>query len=177
MSLLRTLRLLPRSGLVRLTLKHPMYCNFSDEAAKAQQVQAEQALSQPTIFDKIISKEIPATIIYEDERCLAFRDISPQAPVHFLVIPKIRIARLEDSKETDEGVCDLLNHQINLHHVMDSFSLQLMGHLMHVSGVLGKKEAPNGFRVVVNNGVEGCQSVYHLHLHVLGGRQLTWPPG
>lgn len=78
--------------------------NYSDEAAKAQLVKAAEAINQPTIFDKIISKEIPATIIYEDDKCLAFRDIAPQAPVHFLVIPKIRIARLEDSQESDEAV-------------------------------------------------------------------------
>lgn len=113
MSLLGTLRLIPRialrqgavaSGRLTLGLKY----NFSDEAAKAQLVKAAEALNQPTIFDKIISKEIPATIIYEDEKCLAFRDIAPQAPVHFLVIPKIRINRLEDSKDSDAEVRVLL---------------------------------------------------------------------
>lgn len=81
-------------------------CNYSDEAAKAQLVAAAEAIKNPTIFDKIISKEIPATIIYEDEKCLAFRDIAPQAPVHFLVIPKRRIVRLEDSQESDAEVSD-----------------------------------------------------------------------
>lgn len=113
MSLLGTLRLIPRialrqgavaSGRLTLGLKY----NFSDEAAKAQLVKAAEALNQPTIFDKIISKEIPATIIYEDEKCLAFRDIAPQAPVHFLVIPKIRINRLEDAKDSDAEVRELL---------------------------------------------------------------------
>lgn len=127
MSVLR--RLLPYKGCAQ-TLRgikaNPGKLYFSDEALKAQLVKAAEAINQPTIFDKIISKEIPATIIYEDEKCLAFRDIAPQvdsflqsfiltqmfnysssptqAPVHFLVIPKIRIARLEDSKETDTEV-------------------------------------------------------------------------
>ncbi|GAB0099288.1 histidine triad nucleotide-binding protein 1 [Sergentomyia squamirostris] len=132
---------------------------FSDEAQKAREAReaaASGAASQPTIFDKIISKEIPADVIYEDDTCLAFNDIAPQAPVHFLVIPKQRIAMLELAKESDE---------------------KLLGHLMQVAGTLGQKKAPNGYRLVVNNGSEGCQSVYHLHLHVLGGRQLAWPPG
>lgn len=109
MSLLGALRLVTRAELVRrLTPRTIAFqCNYSDEAAKAQLVKAAEAISEPTIFDKIISKEIPATIIYEDDLCLAFRDIAPQAPVHFLVIPKTRIARLEDSKESDEKVCYL----------------------------------------------------------------------
>lgn len=111
MSLLGTLRAASRVGLVRRVFRNqpintvlPKIKHFSDEALKAQLVQAAEAIGQPTIFDKIISKEIPATIIYEDAKCLAFRDIAPQAPVHFLVIPKIRIARLEDSKESDAEV-------------------------------------------------------------------------
>uniref|UniRef100_A0A240PMK6 Uncharacterized protein n=1 Tax=Anopheles atroparvus TaxID=41427 RepID=A0A240PMK6_ANOAO len=109
-----------------------------------------------TIFDKIIQKKIPADVIYEDEKCIAFNDISPQAPVHFLVIPKHKIRKLEDSKPTD---------------------VEILGHLMHVAGQLGKSKSPDGFRLVVNNGDLGCQTVYHIHLHVLGGRQLVWPPG
>ncbi|KAL9701788.1 hypothetical protein quinque_005229 [Culex quinquefasciatus] len=97
-----------------------------------------------TIFDKIIRRQIPADIIYEDERCLAFNDVSPQGPVHFLVIPKRRIAKLEDGTAADE---------------------QIFGHLMQVAGALGKERAPEGFRMVVNNGEHGCQSVFHLHLH------------
>ncbi|XP_055682799.1 adenosine 5'-monophosphoramidase HINT1 [Lutzomyia longipalpis] len=129
---------------------------FSDEAQKAREAAASGAAAQPTIFDKIISKEIPANIIYEDSTCLAFNDIAPQAPVHFLVIPKKRIAMLELAKDEDKDI---------------------LGHLMKVAGSLGQEKAPNGFRLVVNNGPDGCQSVYHLHLHVLGGRQLEWPPG
>ncbi|XP_059617053.1 histidine triad nucleotide-binding protein 1 isoform X2 [Phlebotomus argentipes] len=128
----------------------------NDEAQKARDAAAAGASGQPTIFDKIISKEIPADVIFEDDQCLAFNDIAPQAPVHFLVIPKRRIAMLENAQESDKDI---------------------LGHLMQVAGTLGKNRAPNGFRLVVNNGAEGCQSVYHLHLHVLGGRQLTWPPG
>lgn len=112
----------------------------------------------PTIFDKIISKEIPANIIYEDESALAFRDISPQAPTHFLVIPKVRSGLTQLSKATEE-------------HKM------ILGHCLYVAQLVAKKECPDGFRVVINDGKEGCQSVYHLHLHVLGGKQLSWPPG
>ncbi|XP_058178837.1 ankyrin repeat domain-containing protein 54-like [Anopheles ziemanni] len=105
-----------------------------------------------TIFDKIIQKKIPADVFYEDEKCIAFNDISPQAPVHFLVIPKRKIPKLEDSKPSDT---------------------ELLGHLMHVAGQLGKSKSPDGFRLVVNNGDLGCQTVHHIHLHVIGGRQLS----
>lgn len=129
MSVLRRLGSLPFKG--RGINATPGKLYSSDEALKAQLVKAAEAINQPTIFDKIISKEIPATIIYEDAKCLAFRDIAPQvhnfvqlstfpmfnyslshiqAPVHFLVIPKIRIARLEDSKETDTEVSHILEH-------------------------------------------------------------------
>ncbi|XP_047542681.1 uncharacterized HIT-like protein Synpcc7942_1390 [Vanessa atalanta] len=127
---------------------------YSDEVKRAQN--ADVNSSGPTIFDKIISKEIKADIIYEDELCLAFNDIAPQAPVHFLVIPKRKIPRLQDSETGDR---------------------ELLGHLMLVARSLGAARAPQGWRLVVNNGVHGAQSVYHLHLHVLGGRQLKWPPG
>lgn len=113
----------------------------------------------PTIFDKIINKEIPATIIYEDDSCLAFRDINPQGPVHFLVIPKIHNGLTQLSKAGPE-------HE------------QLLGHLMVVASKVAQQEGlVNGFRVVINDGPDGAQSVYHLHLHVIGGRQMNWPPG
>ncbi|KAF1474935.1 Histidine triad nucleotide-binding protein 1, partial [Eudyptula minor novaehollandiae] len=126
---------------------------MADEISKAQAARP----GGDTIFGKIIRKEIPANIIYEDEQCLAFHDISPQAPTHFLVIPKKPIVRLSEAEDSDES---------------------LLGHLM----IVGKKCAAhlgltNGFRMVVNEGPEGGQSVYHVHLHVLGGRQLGWPPG
>ena len=113
----------------------------------------------PTIFDKIISKEIPANIIYEDDQCLAFRDINPQGPTHFLVIPKMHDGLTQLSKATEE-------HK------------PLLGHLLYTAHVVAKQEnLSNGYRVVINDGVDGDQSVYHLHLHVIGGRQMTWPPG
>ncbi|KAK6619838.1 hypothetical protein RUM44_006237 [Polyplax serrata] len=110
----------------------------------------------PTIFDKIINKEIKADILYEDENCLAFNDVSPQAPVHFLVIPKKRISMLEKAEANDEPI---------------------LGKLLLVAKTLASQKLKEGFRVVINNGVHGSQSVYHLHLHVLGGRQMNWPPG
>ncbi|TGZ63125.1 hypothetical protein CRM22_007068 [Opisthorchis felineus] len=127
---------------------------MSSEVDRAQTV---GDTSKPSIFSKIISREIKADIIYEDEKCLAFSDIEPQAPVHFLVIPKIQIPMLDSVTPNDE---------------------QLLGHMMLVcSRVAKQKGLTNGYRVVLNNGREGCQSVYHLHLHVLGGRQMQWPPG
>jgi histidine triad (HIT) family protein len=110
-----------------------------------------------TVFSKIIEREIPADIVYEDEHCLAFRDINPQAPTHVLLIPKKAIARLIDATPEDEA---------------------LLGHLVlaanNVARQLGVGDA---FRLVINSGAEAGQSVFHLHLHILGGRHMTWPPG
>lgn len=111
-----------------------------------------------TIFAKIIAREIPADIIYEDENCLAFRDVSPQAPAHVLVVPKKPIVNLLDAAPDDTLLLG-----------------QLMQAAVHVARTLGL--ADDGFRVVINVGPDGGQSVDHLHLHVLGGRHLTWPPG
>ena len=111
-----------------------------------------------TIFARIVAREIPADIVYEDDHCLAFRDVSPQAPVHVLVIPKKPLA---DVLEAGDGDTLLLG--------------QLMQAATHVARTLGIAES--GFRVVVNAGPDAGQSVDHLHLHVLGGRHLTWPPG
>ena len=111
-----------------------------------------------TIFGKIIRREIPADVIYEDDQVLAFRDVSPQAPAHVLVIPKQPLVNLLDA--TPE-------HTLLLG--------QLMQAAVHVARTLGL--ADDGFRVVVNVGRNGGQSVDHLHLHVLGGRPLAWPPG
>mmetsp|Transcript_359 Transcript_359/g.743 ORF Transcript_359/g.743 Transcript_359/m.743 type:complete len:170 (-) Transcript_359:107-616(-) len=113
-----------------------------------------------TIFGKIIRKEIPAKIFYEDDVCLAFHDIAPTAPVHFLVIPKIRIAQLSTAKE--DGGPDVKN---------------ILGHVLMVAAELGSKLSPNGFRYVINDGKDGLQTVYHLHVHVIGGKTLSWPPG
>uniref|UniRef100_A0A1A9VBM1 HIT domain-containing protein n=1 Tax=Glossina austeni TaxID=7395 RepID=A0A1A9VBM1_GLOAU len=110
-----------------------------------------------TIFGKILRKEIPCEFIHEDEKCVAFHDISPQAPTHFLVIPRKPIAMLSDVEDADED---------------------LLGHLMLVGSRVAKKLGlDNGYRVVINNGRDGAQSVYHLHVHFLGGRQMKWPPG
>lgn len=126
---------------------------YSSEVAKAQNAQFDQ---KETIFDKIISKQIPADIIFEDDVCLAFNDISAQAPTHFLVIPKKRIPMLDKCGPDDA---------------------QLLGNLLLRAKTLAKERLPEGYRLVINNGVHGCQSVYHLHIHVLGGRQMSWPPG
>jgi diadenosine tetraphosphate (Ap4A) HIT family hydrolase len=112
-----------------------------------------------TIFDKIIRKEIPAKIVYEDDDVLAFHDVAPQAPTHILFIPKQRDGLTQISNAAER-------HQA------------ILGKLMYTATVVAKQEnLGNGYRLVVNNGKEGCQSVYHLHLHLLGGRQMTWPPG
>ncbi|CAM9654473.1 unnamed protein product [Chrysoparadoxa australica] len=123
-------------------------------------VAALKAQPEVTLFDKIVSRAIPADIIYEDDKCLAFRDISPQAPVHFLVIPVDRQGLSQLSKATEE-------HKA------------LLGHLVYAAQDLAKKEGlgESGFRLTINDGKHGCQSVYHLHIHVMGGRQLGWPPG
>ena len=110
-----------------------------------------------TIFDKIIDKSIPAEIIYEDDLALAFTDINPQAPIHFLVIPKKRIATINDIGEEDKG---------------------LVGHLYWVAAQLAAEKgfAADGFRTVMNCNDFGGQTVYHIHLHVLAGKALGWPP-
>jgi histidine triad (HIT) family protein len=110
-----------------------------------------------SIFKKIIDKEIPAQIVYEDDRCLAFRDVAPQAPVHVLVIPKREIASLD---ELSDGDAELVAH---LYLVIRNLAREL--------------GLANGYRVVLNCGRDGGQSVDHLHFHLLGGRKLTWPPG
>ncbi len=113
--------------------------------------------SQDTLFSKIIRREIPADIVYEDELALAFRDINPQAPVHILVIPKQPIPKLSDAVPDDH---------------------RILGHLlMTVKRVADQEGLANGYRVVINTGEDGGQTVYHLHLHLLGGRPLAWPPG
>ncbi|KAF4518775.1 hypothetical protein B566_EDAN005395 [Ephemera danica] len=126
---------------------------MADEVVKAQSAGG----GGDTIFGKILRKEIPCDFIYEDDQCVAFNDVSPQAPTHFLVIPRKPISQLSLADDSDE---------------------QLLGHLMLVARRVAKDVGlGNGFRLVVNDGREGCQSVYHLHIHVLGGRQLGWPPG
>jgi histidine triad (HIT) family protein len=111
-----------------------------------------------TLFEKIIAREIPADIVYEDDRCLAFRDIAPQAPVHVLIVPKKLIPRVAEACQENES---------------------LLGHLVLSASEIARREnlAPSGYRIVINNGPHGGETVPHLHVHLLGGRQLQWPPG
>ena len=111
-----------------------------------------------TLFEKIIAREIPADIVFEDQHCLAFRDISPKAPVHILVVPKRVIARVAESGVSDSA---------------------LLGHLLVTAAQIARAEgiAESGFRLVINNGPDGGESVPHLHVHLLGGRPMAWPPG
>lgn len=114
--------------------------------------------NEPTLFEKIIAREIPADIVYEDDLCLCFRDISPQAPVHLLLIPKKPVPRIALAEDSDQA---------------------LLGHLLLQVGKIARQEgySEDGFRVIINNGPHGGEAVPHLHLHLLAGRQLQWPPG
>ncbi len=114
-------------------------------------------MAQETIFSKIIQRQIPADIVYEDDLALAFKDVNPQAPVHILVIPKRRVTKLEDAEPQDQ---DLLGHL-----------------LLTAKNVAQQAGLTKGYRIVINNGVDGGQTVDHLHLHILGSRQMNWPPG
>ena len=110
-----------------------------------------------TIFSKIIRREIPADIVYEDDLAIAFRDVNAQAPVHILVIPKKPIPKLADAQPEDQA---------------------LLGHLLLVVQRIAAQEGlTQGYRTVINTGDDGGQTVYHLHLHILGGRFMAWPPG
>lgn len=110
-----------------------------------------------TLFEKIIDREIPAEILHENEDCIAVRDIAPQAPVHVLIIPKKLIPRVAQAGEEDE---------------------RLLGKLLLIARIIAKDEnLEDGFRIVINNGPDGGESVPHLHVHLLGGRKLNWPPG
>ncbi len=114
-------------------------------------------MAQKSLFEKIADREIPADIVFEDEHCLALRDINPQAPTHLLIVPRRRIPSLEALVEADAG---------------------LIGHLFVVASTLAAREGlARGYRTVFNCGPDGGQSVDHLHLHLLGGRALGWPPG
>jgi histidine triad (HIT) family protein len=109
------------------------------------------------IFEKIIAREIPAKVIWEDEDVIAFHDVDPQAPVHILIVPKKRIARLAEASDDDKA---------------------LLGKLLLVArDMAAKLKLANGYRVVINNGPDAGESVPHLHVHVLGERALAWPPG
>ncbi len=110
-----------------------------------------------TLFSKIIDRQIPADIVYEDELCLAFRDVNPQAPVHILLVPKQPLDMLSNAGPADQA---------------------LLGHLLLAAGKITRELKIDGaFRLVVNNGKEGGQAVFHLHMHILAGRKFRWPPG
>jgi histidine triad (HIT) family protein len=114
-------------------------------------------MPEKTLFQKIADREIPASIVYEDDRSVAFRDIHPQAPVHILIVPRKPIPSLDEMTEGDEA---------------------LVGHLLTVARLLAAREGlAEGYRTVFNCGPAAGQTVFHLHLHLLGGRPMTWPPG
>lgn len=111
-----------------------------------------------SIFTRIIDREIPAVIVYEDDICIAFRDIDPEAPHHILVVPKKEIKSLAEAASEDEAI---------------------LGHLLLTAANIARHQgfSDSGYRVVINTNKEGGQAVNHIHLHVLGGRQMEWPPG
>jgi len=110
-----------------------------------------------TLFSNIIDRKIPADIVYEDDLCLAFRDIHPQAPIHILIIPKQPIAKIVEATTADQ---------------------QLLGHLMLTAGrIATDMGVGDAYRLVINNGADAGQSVFHLHIHLLAGRSFNWPPG
>ncbi|MCK9316102.1 MAG: histidine triad nucleotide-binding protein [Clostridia bacterium] len=111
-----------------------------------------------TLFERIISREIPADIVFENEELLAFRDINPQAPVHVLLVPKRVVARVDEAQRSDR---------------------ELLGNLLLAAAQVARQLglAENGYRLVINNGADGGETVPHLHCHILGGRPLGWPPG
>jgi len=109
-----------------------------------------------TIFGRILRGEIPCDQVYADEQCIAFSDVSPQAPVHILVIPREHVVNLLEAETAHEP---------------------LLGHLLVVAAKVARQEGLDAFRTVINSGVEAGQTVFHLHVHVIGGRSLAWPPG
>jgi len=131
--------------------------SVGERRGKLSPLAAEVKAVRETLFEKIIRRELPADIVWEDDRALAFRDIHPVAPTHVLVIPKEPLARLADAESAHEA---------------------LLGHLLWAAGEVARQEGiEDAFRVVINNGAGAGQSVFHLHLHVIAGRRLSWPPG
>ena len=114
-------------------------------------------MTDTTLFSRIIAREVPADIVYEDDLCLAFRDINPQAPLHVLLIPKQPIAKVADAVLADQA---------------------LLGHLLLKTGEIAAQQGyPDAFRLVINNGADAGQTVFHLHIHILAGRAFSWPAG
>lgn len=115
-------------------------------------------MSEKTLFQKICDKEIPAAMIHEDDRCVAFCDIAPQAPTHILLVPRKPIARIDEASPDDAD---------------------LLGHLLLTAAEIARKQglAGDGYRIVINNGRDAGEAVPHLHIHILAGRPLLWPPG
>ena len=110
-----------------------------------------------SIFTKIKNKEIPGTIVYKDDQCFALEDINPQAPIHILIIPHKEIAKISDTSPEDKD---------------------LLGHLLYVSKKIADKyDLDDNYRLIINNGAGAGQSVFHIHVHLMGGRSLDWPPG
>jgi len=148
------------SGTTSILITNTNSVNKRTMASEVEKAQAAKGgeYKEETIFSKIVDKKIPAKIIFEDDRAIAFHDVAPQAPTHFLVIPKKRISMLSKTSDDDSN---------------------LLGHLLTVAKKTAEQQglAKDGYRVVINNGANGAQSVYHLHIHVFGGRQMGWPPG
>jgi len=119
-----------------------------------------EAPREPSIFERIIAGELPAAMRHEDELCVAFDDVSPAAPFHVLVVPRRRIDSINEAEaEVEEG------------------TERLLGHLLTTAGRVAREAGHPAYRTVINTGAEAGQSVFHLHVHVLAGRKLTWPPG
>ena len=113
-------------------------------------------MAEETIFSKILNGDIPCDEVYNDEHCLGFRDIQPQAPIHILLIPKKAIPSLREAKDKDQ---------------------MLLGHLLLIAAKVAQKEGLTNWRTVINTGAEAGQTIFHLHVHIIGGRSLNWPPG
>ena len=139
---------------------HRKATGFRDKRVRKIFISLEGSLrshAMETIFSKIINREIPADIVYEDDICLAFRDVNPQAPMHILVIPKQAIPQLSEARDEDREV---------------------LGHLLLAANRVAASEGyGDAYRLIVNNGEGAGQTVFHLHVHILGGRGFTWPPG
>ena len=123
---------------------------------QSKEKQNNYSMAEETIFSKILNGDIPCDEIYRDEHCLAFRDIQPQAPVHILLIPRKAISSLKEAQQEDA---------------------ELLGHLLLVATNVAQKEGLSSWRTVINTGADAGQTVFHLHLHIIGGRSLMWPPG